>query len=87
MLKRAYRFNQHRKQNRIINKGLVETQCLCYGEEEDWEHVILCSSMNDIKEQYINKLKAKLYEVVKGDAKKEEIDMIISDITTYVKGE
>ena len=66
--------------------GLVETKCPHCSEEEDWEHMILYQSISDLKEQYVNDLKAKLGAVVIDEIDEAEIEMIIEDIKTYVMG-
>ena len=83
-LKCVYGFNHHGKRNTLINKGMVDSKCPRCGEDEDWEHVITCPSIQNIKEQYIDKLKEKLQKIARNEHDKEEVELIIDDIETYV---
>ena len=70
----------------MINKELVEIKYSHCGEEEDWEYVILCPSISDLKDHFINDLKVKLDAVAIDETDQVEIEMIIEDIKTYVIG-
>ena len=70
----------------MINKGLVETKYPHCGEEEDWEHVILCLSISNLKDYFVNDLKVKLDVVAIDEIDKVEVEMIIEDIKTYMMG-
>jgi len=47
---------------KIINK-LCTNKYLRYNSIEDWEHVIRCEGINNIKSQFINTLKEKLNKI------------------------
>ena len=59
-LKCVYGYNHHGERNSKINKGLVQTTCPRCGDKEDWEHIILCQSISNLKDQYVSELNAKL---------------------------
>jgi hypothetical protein len=86
-LKCVYGYNHHGKRNGKINKGLVQTKCPRCGEEEDWEHIILCQSISNLKDQYVSELKAKLEKETTNENDKVEIGMIVDDIRNYVMKE
>ena len=48
--------------------------------------MILCQSISDLKEQFVNDLKAKLDAVAIDEIDRAEIERIIEDIKTYVMG-
>ena len=84
-IKCAAGYNQHGKRNGCINKGLVDTKCPRCGVEEDWEHVILCESINDLKSEYLTTLKSEMDKVVKSDEEKHAVQLIINDLVQYVR--
>ena len=48
--------------------------------------MILCQSISDLKEQFVNDLKAKLGAVAIDETDQAEIEIIIEDIKTYIMG-
>lgn len=80
-------FNHHGKRNGKINEGLTSSKCPRCGQEEDWEHVILCNGMQGIKEQYIKEMKGKMLKIAKQERERQLVELIVKDIETYVNQE
>ena len=53
-------FNHYRCRDDSINYGIVGNKCPRCGQEESWQHVILCEGIADIKLKYVNNLRDKL---------------------------
>ena len=58
-------FNQYSNQNQQINYGLVSNKCLRYLNCKDWEYIMLCLAINNLKLEFIkilyNKIKKTIY--------------------------
>jgi len=80
-------FNHHGKRNGKINEGLTSSKCPRCGQEEDWEHVILCNGMQGIKEQYIKEMKGKMLKIAKQERERQLVELIVKDIETYMNQE
>ena len=70
-----------------INSGLTDSKCPRCQSREDWEHVILCSAIQEQKEKYIQTLKSKIAKVKNIQHLEEPISWIVGDIEQYLKGE
>ena len=80
-------YNLHGRRNSAINKGLVSLKYPRCGEEEDWQHVITCQSIDHLKDQYVVNLESKLGKVAKEEIDREIIQLIIADINQYIRNE
>ena len=86
-LKSVVGYNHYGKRDRLVNNGLADDKCPRCGRVEDWKHVILCESIDDMKSKYVKELKSKMMKLAKHEQDKVVIDLIITDIEVYVKGE
>ena len=60
-------YNHYRRRNKIVNNGLVENKCSRCKREEDWEHVILCQGIAEIKDQCATELNEKLRKLARNE--------------------
>ena len=86
-LKCVVGFNHYGERDMTINSGLTDSKCPRCQSREDWEHVILCSAIQEQKEKYIQTLKSKIAKVKNIQHLEEPISWIVGDIEQYLKGE
>ena len=84
MLKCMLGYNHYGKRNCMINKGLISILCSRCNEQEDWEHVIQCNGINDIKDEFIKQLEDKLKKIKTTDREKDIINVIVQDMYYYL---
>ena len=65
-------------------KELYVDTYMRYREVEDQTHIILYKGISEMKQEYLNELKCQLYKVKKLEDEKEIINMIVSDIESFL---
>ena len=65
-------------------KELYVDTYMRYREVEDQTHIILYKGISEMKQEYLNELKYQLYKVEKLEDEKEIINMIVSDIESFL---
>ena len=51
----------------MINNNLVQSKCSMYKEETEWNHVVRCEGMEEMKEQFAKELEIKVKKDVKSN--------------------
>jgi hypothetical protein len=83
-IKSATGYNHHGVRNKMVNAGLVSDRCPRCDDIEDWQHVVLCNSINHMKEAYLIDLEASLLKLKHGYSERETFELIIGDIRKYL---
>jgi len=79
--------NHHGKRNGKINNGLCLEKCPRCNENEDWEHVIKCEGIQNIKQDFITEITNETNKINTTTEEKQSIEMIINDIKRYILAE
>ena len=80
-------YNYHGKRNGRINNRLLSMKYLRCREEEDWQYVILCQGINEMKEQYLKDVRTNLKKITTTESENETVELIVGDLETYLKEE
>ena len=66
----------------MINKDLWKDKCPRYEQSEDWEHIILCNRIDQMKNEYLTELKNYLIKESNTSSSYELVEIIVEDIKT-----
>ena len=77
-------YNHHGVRNAKINQGLCSDSCPRCGRKEDWEHVMLCEGINELKKEFIIEVEEKIKEEKVNDDEMQQVEWIMKDIKKYL---
>jgi len=83
VIKCAYRYNQYRVRDAMINGKLTGMECPRCNEDEMWDHVIKCRAVRHMQRQFIKNLVKELLKVNKRKVDEEIVLDMIEDIVVY----
>ena len=83
LLKYVYGFNNYSLRDQNINKGLSDSDCPRYSNEESQEHVVQCEQTRRFRVDFLVELQTKLEQVWDRGNNEQEINDIIFDIRIF----